>query len=108
MVKPVKKEFINPIHPGEILRDEFLEPLGISQYRLAKETHVSQMRISEIVNGKRAITADTALRFAVFFGNSAQFWMNLQTFYDMTCAKQKLGEKIKKEVHPWTGALARV
>lgn len=96
-----KRELIKPVHPGEILLSEFLEPMGISQYRLAKETHVSPMRISEIVNGKRGITADTALRFAAFFSNSEQFWMNLQIFYDMACAKQKLGDKIKKEVHPW-------
>ncbi|MDF2939968.1 MAG: family transcriptional regulator [Gammaproteobacteria bacterium] len=99
-----KKDYIKPIHPGEILRDEFLEPMKISQYRLAKETGVSAIRISQIVNGKRAISADTALRLATFFGTSEQFWMNLQSMYDMTCTKQKYGEKIKKEVHPWSAS----
>lgn len=89
-----------PIHPGEILLEEFLEPMGISQYRLAKSISVPQRRISEIVHGKRAITADTALRFARFFGMEAQFWMNLQSRYDLLCAEAKLEGRLDEEVRP--------
>ncbi len=71
------------IHPGEILQKEFLEPMNISAYRLAKEINVSEARISEIIHGKRAITADTAIRFSKFFGTSAEFWLNLQNLYDL-------------------------
>jgi addiction module HigA family antidote len=71
------------IHPGEILREEFLSPLGISAYRLSKELHIPQTRISEILKGKRRVTADTALRLSAFFGNSAKFWLNLQQDYDL-------------------------
>jgi len=80
------------IHPGEILKEEFLEPMKISAYRLAKETHIDQTRISEIINQKRSITADTALRLAKFFGNTPQFWLGLQNDYDIE------EEKIHKEV----------
>jgi len=71
------------IHPGEILKEEFLVPMNISAYRLSKETGLSQIRISEIIRGKRSITADTALRLSFFFGTSAEFWMNLQTAFDL-------------------------
>jgi antitoxin HigA-1 len=71
------------IHPGEILREEFLSPLGISAYRLSKELFIPQSRISEILKGKRRVTADTALRLSAFFGNSAKFWLNLQQDYDL-------------------------
>ncbi len=74
---------IDPIHPGEILLEEFLEPMGLTQYRLAKDVNVPARRINEIVHGKRAITADTALRLSRFFGTSESFWMNLQTRYDL-------------------------
>jgi addiction module HigA family antidote len=84
-------ERLNNIHPGEILREEFLEPLGISAYRLAKDTFLPQTRISEIMKGNRRITADTALRFAKFFGTSAKFWLGLQDDYDLE------EEKIQKE-----------
>lgn len=84
-----KRDFA-PITPGEVLDEEFLAPMGISQYRLAKEIHVSPRRINEIVKGKRAITADTALRLGKFFGTSAQFWINLQTSYDLECAAEKV------------------
>ena len=77
-----KRDF-QPIHPGEILIEEFLLPMEISQYRLAKDISVSQRRIGEIVHGKRAITADTALRFGRYFGMEAQFWLNLQSRYDL-------------------------
>lgn len=83
---------LSNIHPGEILKEEFLEPMKISAYRLAKETHIDQTRISEIINQKRSITADTALRLAKFFGNTPQFWLGLQNDYDIE------EEKIHKEV----------
>lgn len=93
---------IGPVHPGDHLA-EFLEELDVSQYRLAKEIHVPQMRVSEIVRGRRAITADTALRFARFFGTSAQFWLNLQTRYDLEIAEQTLGPALE-EVHEYRSA----
>ena len=82
-----KREF-PPITPGEVLEEEFLKPMGLSQYRLAKEIHVPPRRINEIVKGKRAITADTALRLGRFFGTTAQLWINLQGTYDLECAAQ--------------------
>lgn len=81
---------ITPIHPGEILLEEYLIPLGISQYRLAKETEVPPRRINEIVHGKRAITADTSLRLAKFFGTSEQFWLNLQVRHDLELERDRL------------------
>lgn len=84
-----KRDF-SPITPGEVLEEEFLLPMGISQYRLAREIHVSPRRINEIVKGKRAVTADTALRLGKFFGTTAQFWINLQTSYDLECAAEKV------------------
>ena len=87
-----------PVHPGEILMDEFLKPLGVSQYRLAVDTSVPPRRINEIVHGKRAITADTALRLARYFGNSESFWMNLQTRYDLEVQRDRMGERLVKEV----------
>lgn len=87
-----------PIHPGEILLEEFLKPMGISQYRLAKATSVPARRINEIVHGKRAITADTALRLSKFFGMSDRFWMNLQTRYDLELEKDRLGSRLDDEV----------
>ena len=89
---------IAPIHAGEILLEEFMQPLGLSQNALAKALHVTPRRINEIVNGKRSITADTALRLAKFFGNSAEFWMNLQNRYDLETARDLLENKIDKEV----------
>ena len=89
---------ILPIHPGEILLEEFMQPLGLSQNALAKALHVTPRRINEIVNGKRSITADTALRLAQFFGNSAEFWMNLQYKYDLETARDRLSKKIEDEV----------
>ncbi len=88
-----------PIHPGEILLKEFLEPMGISQYRLAKDLSVPPRRINEIVLGKRAITPDTALRLSLFFGLSERFWINLQSRYDIEVEKDKLENRLKKEVH---------
>ena len=89
---------ITPIHPGEILLEEFLEPLGISQYRLAKDISVPARRINEIVHGKRSITADTALRLAWYFCLSDRFWLNLQARYDLELEKDKLEGRIESEV----------
>ena len=83
-----------PVHPGEILREEFMEPLNITQYRLAKETNVPPRRINEIVQGRRAITADTALRLGKFFGTSEMFWLNLQARYDLDVQKETLGSRL--------------
>ena len=87
-----------PIHPGEILLEEYLEPLGLSQYRLAKDMSVPPRRINEIVHGKRAISADTALRLARFFGTTERFWLNLQTRYDLELERDRLGERLETEV----------
>ncbi|MGH7481932.1 MAG: HigA family addiction module antitoxin [Longimicrobiales bacterium] len=87
-----------PIHPGEILLEEFLEPAAISQYRLARDISVSPRRINEIVHGKRAITADTALRLARYFGTADRFWLNLQTRYDIEMEKDRLGSRLEQEV----------
>jgi addiction module HigA family antidote len=93
---PPKK--LAPIHPGEVLDEEFLKPLAITQYRLAKSLRVPARRINEIVLGKRAISADTALRLARFFRNSPRFWLNLQTGYDLEVEADKLGPKLAKQV----------
>jgi addiction module HigA family antidote len=90
---------LSPIHPGEILEEEFLKPMGISQYRLAKDISVPPRRINEIVHGKRSITADTALRLGKYFGISAQFWLNLQTRYDLEVTEDLLSDRLDKEVH---------
>jgi len=87
-----------PVHPGEILLEEFLKPLGLSQYRLAKDVSVPPRRINEIVRGARAITADTALRLARFFGTSERFWMNLQTRYELELEKDRLGDRLEREI----------
>jgi antitoxin HigA-1 len=87
-----------PIHPGEILLEEFLEPMGLSQYRLAQDTSVPPRRINEIVHGKRSITADTALRLARYFGTSDLFWLNLQTRYDLERERDRLGTRLDEEV----------
>ena len=94
-----KRDF-DPIHPGEILLEEFLRPMNISQYRLAKDISVPQRRIGEIVQGKRSITADTALRLGRFFGMEAQFWMNLQSRYDLLRAETELAKRLDREVTP--------
>lgn len=92
-----------PVHPGEFLHEEFLLPHGISQYRLAKELSVPPRRINEIVLGKRAITADTALRLARFFGTSETFWINLQGRYDLDVARDRLADRLAREVSVFTG-----
>ena len=89
---------LKAIHPGEILMEEFLKPLELSQYRLAKDINVPAIRISQIVHGKRAVSADTALRLGKYFGNSAKFWLNLQSHYDLEIEADKLKDKLKIEV----------
>ena len=96
----VARKKLSYIHPGEILLEEFLKPMETSQYRLAKDIHVPARRINEIVHGKRAITADTALRLALYFGNSAEFWSNLQSAYELDVARQEIGDKLEKEIEP--------
>jgi antitoxin HigA-1 len=88
-----------PIHPGEVLQEEFLQPLEITQYRLSRDISVSPRRINEIVQGKRAITADTALRLGRFFGMEPQFWLNLQSRYELEKAEDALGDRLVREVH---------
>ncbi len=94
----MSEEKLPPIHPGEILRDEFLVPLNISQYRLAKDIKVPPRRINEIVHGRRSITADTALRLARYFGSSERLWLNLQIRYDLEVEKDRLGHRLEQEV----------
>ncbi len=89
---------ISPIHPGEILLEEFMKPLGLSQNRIGRELKVSPRRINEIVHGRRSVTADTALRLARFFGNSAEFWLGIQMDYDLDVAEDKLAARIREEV----------
>ena len=91
-----------PIHPGEVLAEDFLKPLGITQYRLAKGTRVPPRRINEIVHGLRAVTADTALRPGRFFGTSEQFWLNLQARYDLETQRDRLGDTLAREVEVWS------
>ena len=92
------KDKLDPIHPGEILLEEFLNPMGISQYRLAKDISVPPRRINEIVHGKRGVSADTALRLERFFGLSEGFWLRLQARYDLEIEKDRLDERLEKEV----------
>jgi len=98
ITRRVRASKLPPVHPGEILQEEFLKPMGISQYRLAKDTRVPARRVNEIVHGTRAITADTALRLARYFGTSPAFWMNLQTRYDLEVHKDRLGARIEREI----------
>lgn len=93
----MKRDF-TPVHPGEILREEFLNPMGISQYRLAKDINVPAMRINKIVREERGISADTALRLARYFGVSVEFWTGIQTHYDTEMARMNLGDRLEKEV----------
>lgn len=89
-----------PTHPGEVLREDFLKPLGMSQYALAKALDIPQVRVSEIVNGKRAITPDTALRLARYFGTSPEFWIGMQSTYDLELARDLVGAEIEAKVRP--------
>ena len=97
----MSRKKIPPIHPGEILLEEFLKPMDLSQNRLAMDIHVPARRINEIVHGKRRITADTALRLGRFFGNSPQFWLGLQMDYDLDVAEDNLKNRLDREVHPY-------
>ena len=96
----MNKRDLPPVHPGEILIEDFLKPMGISRYRLAKSIGVPQRRIDEICAGKRAITADSALRLARFFGTDAQSWMNLQAEFELEMAEIRLAKRIEREVKP--------
>ncbi|MCK4563315.1 MAG: HigA family addiction module antidote protein [Verrucomicrobia bacterium] len=97
-------KILAPIHPGEILLEEFLEPMGISQYRLSKDISVPPRRINEIVHGKRSVSANTALRLAKYFGTTPQFWLSLQSRYDLEIEKDKMGNKLNSEVHALSAA----
>ena len=97
---------MKPIHPGEILLEEFLKPMGMTQYRLAKDIHVPPRRINEIILGKRGISADTALRLARYFGTSVEVWMNLQARFEVETARDEEGEIIEREVHPAAAMVA--
>jgi addiction module HigA family antidote len=89
-----------PTHPGEVLREDFLKPLGMSQYALAKAIGVPQMRISDIIHGRRGVTPDTALRLARYFGTSAEFWIGMQATFDLETARDQIGAEIETQVHP--------
>ena len=91
---------ISNVHPGEILFEDFIKPLNLSQYKVAKDIHVAPIRINAIIHGTRSISADTALRLGRYFGNSAQFWLNLQTHFDLEEQKDKLLKRLDVEVHP--------
>ena len=95
----MSKRKIHPIHPGEILLEEFLDPMNISQYRLAKDINVPPRRINEIVHGNRRITADSALRLGRYFSMTPQFWLNLQSHYDLEVENDKLSNRLNHEVH---------
>ena len=101
--KMTKNTTLSPIHPGEVLLEDFMKPLGLSQYRLAHDLGIAPIRISQIVHGQRSITTDTALRLARYFGTSAAVWLRLQVRYDLEVAETELGDRIKNEVkvfHP--------
>lgn len=98
-----RNKTLKPIHPGKILLEEFLEPMGITQYRLAKEIHVPPRRINEIIKGLRGITANTALRLSRFFGSSERFWMNLQARFELEVEKDRLGDSLVKEINTVAG-----
>lgn len=97
---PKKERRLSPVHPGEILKEDLLVPLGISINRLGRDLRVPVTRMSEIVNGRRGITADTALRLARYFGTTPEFWMNLQAAYDLDAAQRASAERIARDVHP--------
>ena len=98
---------LKPVHPGEILREEFMATLGLSMNKMAMDLRVPVTRIADIVNGRRGITADTALRFARYFKNSPTFWMNLQTRYDLEIAEDEIAEKVDRDVQPLETLAAR-
>ena len=96
-------ELLPPVHPGEVLLEEFLRPIDLSQYRLAKDVGVPARRINEIVHGTRAVSADTALRLSRYFGTSAGMWLNLQTQFDLETERRRLGDRLDREVRPLQG-----
>jgi addiction module HigA family antidote len=98
------KKKLHPVHPGEVLLEEFLKPMGISQNRLALNIGVPPRRINEIVLGKQGITADTALRLGKFFGTSDEFWLGLQSQYDLDITSEELGERLNQEVRAYVNA----
>jgi len=101
---PKKKRQLPPVHPGEILREDLMKPYGLSANRLARDLRVPVTRISEIVNARRSITTDTALRLARYFGSTPQFWMNLQAAYDLAVAMNSSADKITRDVSPLKAA----
>jgi addiction module HigA family antidote len=98
ITKKDEMERLPPVHPGEVLLEDFMKPLGLSQYRVAKDIGVSPIRISQIVHGKRAVTADTAMRLARYLGTSAAVWVKMQARYDLEIARDQFGEQIEQEV----------
>jgi addiction module HigA family antidote len=90
-----------PTHPGDVLREDFLKPLGLSQYKLAKALGIPQVRVGNIVNGKRAVTPDTALRLARFFKTSPEFWLGMQATYDLELARDRSGKEIEAQIRPF-------
>jgi addiction module HigA family antidote len=100
IVMDEREEKMEPVHPGQILHEDFLKPMGITAYRLARELHVPQSRISAILKGRRSISADTALRLARFFGTTARLWLNLQVSYDLDTEQDRLSGRIEQEVRP--------
>lgn len=101
----MKKDRLHPVHPGEVLMEEFIKPMGLNQNKLAIGIHVPPRRINEIILEKRKITADTALRLARYFGTSAEFWLGLQSQYDLDIAADKLGELLEKDVKVYSKAV---
>ena len=100
----MRTEKMRPVHPGEILMEEFLTPMGISQYRLSRDISVPPRRINQIVHGTRSVTADTALRLGKYFGVSPQFWMNLQARFDLERERDSLGDRLEQEVQTYAMA----
>lgn len=96
----MSKNGMRPVHPGEILREDYLQPLGMSAHALAQALHVTPARINDIVRERRGVTADTALRLARYFGGDAQSWLNLQAIYDLRCAEIDIGQRIEQDVSP--------
>jgi antitoxin HigA-1 len=103
----MRRKKLKPVHPGEILSEEFMTPLGLSMNKMAMDLRVAVTRIADIVNEKRGITAETALRFARYFNNSPSFWMNLQTRYELEVAEDELAAKVERDVQPLETASAR-
>jgi antitoxin HigA-1 len=104
MTKPTNEKLLPPIHPGEILREDFMQPLGLSMNKLALDLHVPVTRIAEIVHERRGISPDTALRLARYFNTSARFWLNLQAAYDLEVAEDEFARDIEREVRPAVSA----